>query len=211
LVTWTVDESARCTVNSAGCSASIGSSGLSNATRTVTLSSTRTSAIVAGTVSRSMASSSTLGIDVVTATVDESHFSSRSSVRLWLTSRIARTVYVPAGSGPTSNWPVLSVALRYTTFVSGCEIASTYAPVTARCAVQSNTWPTMPNCGNVGPVENSTVSPVFRTLPRRSARPGSIVIRYAVLGRKPLFGLTEMRLRCQDTFTSPLRGEMRNS
>src|SRR5512143_2679027 len=119
-------ESARWSWTSAGCSGSPGSIGLSNVTRSETLSMTSMFEIAGGTVSRSIASSSTTRRASDTVTVVESHFSLRSSARLLFWSINARTVYSPAGSGPTSKSPAVSVAATYTMFVSGCETASTY-------------------------------------------------------------------------------------
>src|SRR5262249_4599233 len=65
--------------------------------------------------------------------------------------------------------------------------------------------------GKVAPVANAMVVAVLRTLPRRSARPGSIVTRYAVFARKPFRGRTVIRFRCQPTLGDPSRGEIRNS
>ena len=61
------------------------------------------------------------------------------------------------------------------------------------------------------PVEKIVTAPVFRTLPRRSLIPGSIVIVYAVFARHPRRGRTATSDLCQSTFGSPSRGEMRKS
>jgi len=87
-------------------------------------------------------------------------------------------------------------------------IASMYAR-TGVPASQSNAIPSIFSLGIVGPVENTTVAPVFIRLLCRSASPGSIVIMYAVFGRKPCRGLMSMRLRCQLRRAAPSDGETR--
>jgi hypothetical protein len=76
---------------------------------------------------------------------------------------------------------------------------------------QLKTVPAILDCGISAPVEKTTTAPVFRTFPRKSLMPGSMVIVYAVLGRQPRLGRTETSWRCQSTSGVPLRGEIRNN
>ena len=73
-----------------------------------------------------------------------------------------------------------------------------------RSATQSNACPLMRSVGIVGPGrEHDRRRPSSSLLLRRSVRPGSSVIVYAVFARKPRRGRTSMRLRCQLTRGAP--------
>src|SRR5688500_14524112 len=62
----------------------------------------------------------------------------------------------------------------------------------------------------VAPVEKIVTAPVLRTLPRRSLKPGRIVIVYAVFGLHPPRGRIDTSRQLQSTRGSPSRGEIRN-
>src|SRR5256714_7392199 len=93
--------------------------------------------------------------------------------------------------------------------LSGATNDSISAPVAGDPDTQSNTLPAMRVRGITVPVEKKVAAPVFRTLPRMSARPFCIITVYAVFGRHPLDGFTPMASRCHDASGVPLRGEMR--
>src|SRR5687767_6702622 len=93
--------------------------------------------------------------------------------------------------------------------LSGREIASTY-PRATRPATQSNIVPRIEDVASSGPVENTISPPSLRMLRLRSARPGSNVTVYVVLGFHPARGRTSIASRSHLTATAPVDGEMRN-
>ena len=85
--------------------------------------------------------------------------------------------------------------------------ASTRANGACRPATQSNTAPVIAPSGMADPVEKVLSRDSRRTLPRRSARPGSSVTRYVVLARKPLRGSISIPVRRHRTRSRPSPGE----
>src|SRR3954471_17862921 len=108
------------------------------------------------------------------------------------------------------NEPLLSASATYGWRLSGGTYDSTSAPAAGVPATQSKTLPVILLAGTVGPVEKKVDAPVFRTLPRMSDNPFSMITVYAVLARHPCSGLTAMTSRCHDARATPSRGDMRN-
>src|ERR1041384_4811494 len=86
-------------------------------------------------------------------------------------------------------------------------IASTTVPGAGEPESQSKTRPTIPYRGMLEPVLKTYDRVTLLTLPRRSARPGSSVMRYVVLGLNPPRGSMVIVSRCHSTFVAPVRGE----